>query len=160
MTSSLRRWNWRLSCSPLRMKSTFPQYRSVAAKTISWPQGFSTRSTGTAKRSRSRRFGVSSLMRRSYSARCPSSSLSGPPRMRAQVVVGQAKVLRRVDGEPDALVAERAQTLLARQLRKRRALLVAARRQAWDGLLAEHVDAAARPEGKARRLPETGDDVR
>src|SRR4249919_2239184 len=106
------------------------------------PQGLSTRVTGTAKRSRSRRFGVRSLTRRSYPSALGSVKR---PRVRAQVLLRQTQLLRRVDGQPDPLVAEGAQAPERGELGERGRLVIAPLRQGRERLLAERVDAAADP---------------
>src|SRR5918996_6318798 len=104
-----------------------------------------------AKRSRSSRLGVSSLTRAFLSRRVDTSQA---PRIRVQILLGRAQVLGRVDRQPDALVAERAEATLGGELGERRPLVVAARGQAGERPLAQHVYAAARPERQPGRLPE------
>src|SRR2546429_1 len=78
------------------------------------------RRRGAARRRRGRVF-------RSWATR-PSCELPlrPPLRMRLHVLGGQTEVLRRVDGQPDAVVAMRMESPLARELRERRLLVVAA----------------------------------
>jgi hypothetical protein len=61
--------------------------------------------------------------------------------MRLDELRGAPQVLRRVHGEPDALVAVRVQPPLACELRERRLLVVALLRQQRERVLAEDVDA-------------------
>ena len=75
-------------------------------------------------------------------------------RMRRDVLLGAAEVLRRVDGQPQALVAERAQTPLGGELRERGRLVVAALGQAGERLLAEDVEAGVDPVRQRGRLAE------
>src|SRR5215471_2994569 len=77
--------------------------------------------------------------------------------MRLHVLPSAAQVLRRVHGEPDALVAVRMQPPLARELRKRGLLVVALLGQERERLLAENVDAGVDPVVEQRGLAETGD---
>ena len=68
-----------------------------------------------------------------------------------------AQVLRRVHGQPDALVAVAAQLALGGELGKRALLVVALLRQPLERLLAEHVDAGVHPVVEQRRLAEARD---
>src|SRR4029079_4825803 len=85
--------------------------------------------------------------------------LPGPPGVFGEVLARHPQVFRRVDGEPDALVPERAQAPSGRELRERARLVVAALGEALERLFAEHVDAAADPLVEARGLSESGDEV-
>src|ERR687892_1030650 len=109
-----------------------------------------------AKRSRSSRLGVSSLTRAVLSRRVDTSQA---PRIQVEVLLGRAQVLGRVDRQPDALMAERTEATLGGERGEGRALVVASLGQACERLLAQHVDAAARPERQPGRLPEARDDV-
>src|SRR5207253_1922340 len=70
------------------------------------------------------------------------------------VVLRDAEVLRRVDGDPEALVPVRAQLALGSQRRERGRLVVALLGQPLERLLAEDVDAAAHPVREPRLLLE------
>ena len=65
-----------------------------------------------------------------------------------------AQVLRRVHGEPDAVVAVAAQLPLGGELGEGALLVVAALGQPRERLLAEHVDAGVDPVVEQRRLAE------
>src|ERR1044072_2221613 len=112
MVSSFSLWNWSESCSPAWTTMTLPQYRSVEAKTSSYPQGLSTRFTSTANLSRSRRFGDISLI--STVLTQPADESQGL--LRRHDLFGPPQVLRRVDREPEAGVPERAHPALGREV--------------------------------------------
>ena len=73
---------------------------------------------------------------------------------------GDAEILRRVHGEPDARVPEAAELALAGELGERALLVVAALGQPRERLLAERVDAGVDPVVEQRRLAEAGDPCR
>src|SRR5581483_6282989 len=90
--------------------------------------------------------------------RCSRDPPPGPPlRMLGHVLLRLSQILRRVDGEPDAGVAEAAQLPLGGQLGKRGLLVVAALRQPRQRLLVEDVDAGVDPVRERRRLAEARD---
>src|SRR5215211_5952721 len=114
------------------------------------------RSTGTAKRSRSSRFGVRSGTARSY----PSAAWGVKPlRMRADVLVCRAEVLGGVHRQPDPVVTERSQTAARRQRREGGRLVVAPLRELRERLLAEDVEPAADPVRQHAGLVEARDEV-
>src|SRR5207249_4332025 len=91
--------------------------------------------------------------------RSRAGGLRTPVRMGGHELLGAAQVLRRVDGEPDALVPERRELALGREVRERAQLVVAPLREALERLLVEHVDARVDPVVELRRLAEAGDHV-
>src|SRR5215468_2709514 len=83
--------------------------------------------------------------------------LRGPPRVLGEVLARHPQVLGSVDGQPDALVPERAESPRRCELRERRGLVVTALGKTRERVVAEHVDAAADPVVEPRCLAETGD---
>ena len=75
-------------------------------------------------------------------------------RVGAQVLLRALEILRCVDGEPLAVVAERAQTALGGELRERARLVVAALGEPLERLLVQHVHAHVDPVRELRRLAE------
>ena len=79
--------------------------------------------------------------------------------MRRVVLLGALKVLRRVHGDPEALVPEGEELPLVGQLRERRLLVVAALRQPLERLVVEDVDPRIDPVRQVRRLAEAAHTV-
>src|SRR5207244_13430566 len=75
------------------------------------------------------------------------------------VLLRPLQVLRRVDGDPEALVPEGEELPLLCKLRERRLLVIAALRHAGERFVAEHVHAGVDPVRQARRFTETGHSV-
>src|SRR5438876_6477361 len=82
-----------------------------------------------------------------------------PLRIRGDLLLRAAEVLRRVDGQPEPLVPEGAEAAFGDELRERRRLVVAPLGEPLERLLAEDVDAGVDPVGNSARLPEARDDV-
>src|SRR5262249_35574639 len=85
--------------------------------------------------------------------------LRQPLRVRADVLLGPAQILGRVDGEPEPVVAERSELPFRSKLGKRGRLVVAALGEARESFLPEHVDAAADPALDRPALGEAADSV-
>ena len=79
--------------------------------------------------------------------------------MCGQVLPRAAQVLRSVDRQPHALVAKCRQRPLGCKLREGAALVIPAGGKPADGLLAQHIYAAAHPPGRLGPFVEAGDEV-
>src|SRR3954447_18069600 len=97
----------------------------------SQPHGFSTRRGVDAQRSRASKFGESTLMPLP-SHRRPAPG--APVEMPGHELLGAAQVLRRVDRQPDALVAVTAELPLGRELGKGALLVIALLGQPFERL--------------------------
>src|SRR3954468_2846988 len=119
----------------------------------SWPQGLSTRRVSTANSSRLLRFGDEKVS--------PMRAIlcREPLRMCGHELLGEAELLRRVHGQPRALVPVPREAPLGGELRERGALVVAALGEAGERLLVENVDPDVDPVRQRRRLLEAGDVV-
>ena len=134
--SSFTSWYWRLRACPARTKRSLPTYASVSAQTSSQPHGFSTRRGVDAYR----------LFTRAT-------------RVGGDVLVGAAELLRRVDRQPQARVAIRAERSLRGELGERGRLVVALLREPLERLVGEDVDPAVDPVRDLRDLAEARHDV-
>src|SRR6478609_11139963 len=108
----------------------------------SQPQGFSTRRGSKAHRSSPSKFGESTLMPLASSRRPAPRAPVGMP---AHELLGAAQVFRRVDRQPDAVVAVTAELALGRELGKGALLVIALLGQPFERLRPKCIDTGVHP---------------